>query len=115
MAQPDRPALNSLTRYRLMSWVVGSALVLLVLVAMPLKYLADEPLGVEILAPVHGFLYLGYLITVIDLTRHVVVRPLQILAMVAAGLVPFLTFVVERRMVRKLGAAKVSPDRGGAV
>lgn len=87
-----------------MSWVVGTALVLLVLVAMPLKYLADEPVGVEVLGPIHGFLYLGYLLTIIDLARHVRVRALQVVAMVAAGLIPFMTFVVERRMVRSLAA-----------
>ncbi|MDQ4132935.1 MAG: DUF3817 domain-containing protein [Actinomycetota bacterium] len=85
-----------------MARVVGTALVVLVLVAMPLKYFADQPLGVEILGPLHGFLFMGYLLTVIDLIRHAGVRPGPVVAMVAAGLVPFLTFVVERRMVHKL-------------
>ncbi len=103
MAQPDRATLTSaITRYRVMARVVGTALVLLVLVAMPLKYAAGQPLGVEVLGPLHGFLYLAYLVTVLELAGKADFRPLQIVAMVAAGLVPFLTFVVERRMERTL-------------
>lgn len=91
-----------------MSGIVGSALVLLVLVAMPLKYVAGQPLLVEVLAPLHGLLYLVYLATVLDLTRHVHLTLLQLAAMVAAGLIPFLTFVVERRMADRIAALPVT-------
>ena len=85
-----------------MARIVGSALVLLVLVAMPLKYLADQPLLVEAIGPFHGLLYIVYLATVIDLARHVHLTLLQLAAMVTAGLIPFLTFVVERRIADRI-------------
>ena len=58
---------RALTRYRVMAYVVGVWLIVLVLVAMPLKYLADSPTMVEIVGPVHGFLYMAYLVTALDL------------------------------------------------
>ena len=89
-----------------MARIVGAVLVLLVLVAMPLKYLADQPVLVEVIGPPHGLLYLLYLATVIDLARHVRLTVGQLAAMVTAGLIPFLTFVVERQIVDRITAAE---------
>lgn len=38
----------------------GISFLLLLLLAMPLKYYAEWPLGVKVMGPVHGFLFLGY-------------------------------------------------------
>lgn len=38
----------------------GTSFLLLLLLAMPLKYYAGLPIGVKILGPLHGFLFLGY-------------------------------------------------------
>ena len=41
---------GALTRFRIMAWVVGVMLLLLTLVAMPMKYFAHNDLGVARLA-----------------------------------------------------------------
>ena len=38
---------GALTRYRIIAWIVGVVLILLVVVGMPLKYLADNASVVE--------------------------------------------------------------------
>jgi integral membrane protein len=90
----------ALTRYRAMAYVVGVVLVVLVLVAVPLKYLADQPVAVRVIGPVHGFLYLGYLLTVFDLGRRYHWPLPRTVAVMLAGTVPFLSFVAERRTTR---------------
>ena len=65
----ERTLTGALTRYRVMAYVVGVWLIVLVLVAMPLKYLDDSPTMVEVVGPVHGFLYMAYLVTAVDLAR----------------------------------------------
>ncbi len=103
MAQSEGSALRgALLRYRVMADIVGVALVVLVLVGMPLKYLADQPTVVGVLGPIHGFLYIVYLLTAIDLSRRVQLRLLEMVAIAAAGLLPFLAFIVERRMTRRV-------------
>ena len=96
---------GALTRYRVMAYVVGVWLIVLVFVGMPLKYLADQPLVVRIVGPVHGFLYIVYLVFALDLAikrRY----PLQRTAlMLLAGALPFLAFWVERRVTRDVRAA----------
>ena len=91
---------GALLRYRVIAYVVGVVLLVLVLVAMPLKYLADEPRLVEIIGPIHGFLYMGYL-ALAALLCFKMRWPLGRTALVLlAGTVPFLSFVVERRVTR---------------
>ena len=90
--------MRALSRYRLAARVVGVALVLLVTVAMPLQFGAGDDRMVKVLGPIHGLLYLVYLATILDLARRVRLSGWQLAAMVGAGLVPFLTFVVERRI-----------------
>jgi integral membrane protein len=93
---------GALIRYRTMAYVVGVWLILLVLVAVPLKYLADAPALVRIVGPIHGFLYIVYLVTVVDLAFRTRWSPVRTVLVMLAGTVPFLSFVAERRVSRDL-------------
>jgi len=97
----------ALTRYRVMAYVTGTALLVLVLVAMPLKYLAHDEQLVSIVGPLHGFLYMVYLVVSFDLARRHRWQLGQTAVLLLAGTVPFLTFVVERQVVQRVrqGAA----------
>jgi integral membrane protein len=89
---------GALTRYRTVAWVVGVLLLGLTLVAMPMKYFADNSLGVAIIAPVHGWCYVLYLVTVGDLARRVQWTVSRILLVAISGTVPFLSFFMERQV-----------------
>lgn len=91
-----------LVRYRAMAYVVGLGLLVLVLVGVPLQYAADSPGVVSVVGPVHGLLYVVYLLTAADLARRFRLGLWQIVALVAAGFVPFLAFVVERLTTRRI-------------
>ncbi|WP_242906764.1 DUF3817 domain-containing protein [Actinomadura terrae] len=91
---------GAVTRYRILALVVGTLLVLLV-VGMVLKYgPTDEPAMAGIVAPVHGALYVVYLLAAYDLWRRTG-WPLGRMGMIVlGGIVPLMTFFVERRIVR---------------
>jgi integral membrane protein len=92
----------ALTRYRILAWTVGVGLLVLVLVAMPLKYGFDRPGLVKVVGPLHGFLYMVYVVVAGDLafrSRWPLPRTLLVLL---AGTVPFLSFVVERRVTAEV-------------
>ncbi len=102
----------ALTRFRVMAWVVGVLLLVLVFVAMPLKYFADQPSLVAIVGPMHGFLYMVYLVTAFDLAvraRWPFVRTLLVLL---AGTIPAMSFVAERKVTGwvRHRTAEVSPS-----
>jgi integral membrane protein len=93
---------GALVRYRVMAFVVGIGLVLLVFVGMPLQFAAHQKIVVEVVGTLHGYLYLLYLLVAADLARRAHWRFGRIVAVVAAGFVPFLAFVVEHRVYRQM-------------
>lgn len=92
----------ALTRYRVMAYVVGVMLLILVCVAMPLHYFGDSPQMSEIVSPIHGFLYIVYLIAALDLAVKARWRAGTTILLMLAGAVPFLSFVMERRVTRQV-------------
>ena len=105
---------GALVRYRVMAFVVGIGLVLLVFVGMPLQFAAHQKVVVEVVGTLHGYLYLLYLVTAADLARRARWRIGRILAVVAAGFVPFLAFVVEHRVYRQMREEYAAEPATGA-
>ena len=89
----------ALLRYRVMAYVTGTVLMVNCLVSVPLQ-IAGHPQTVQIVGPIHGFLYLVYLFVAADLTRRMRWPVGPLLWVILAGLVPFAAFVVERRVTR---------------
>jgi len=102
---------GALRRYRFMAYTVGVGLIILVFVGIPLQYAAHSPGVVKVVGPIHGALYIVYLLAALDLARRARFGLLQMAAMVAAGFVPFVAFIVERQVVRRLSAESAAqPD-----
>ena len=76
----------------------GFSYLLLLFVAMPLKYLGDMPLAVSVVGSIHGalFVWLGMLVGG-GLTRRGRPMSWSVRIMVAA-LLPFGMFVIDRRL-----------------
>ncbi|MFC0108649.1 DUF3817 domain-containing protein [Kibdelosporangium aridum] len=92
---------GALARYRVLAYVVGVGLLALV-GAMIMNYGFDQPQYSRIVGPVHGFLYVIYLVLTVDLglkARWPIVKTGLILL---AGMIPFVSFVAERRVTREL-------------
>jgi integral membrane protein len=102
-SQPLTPAVRgALTRYRVIAYIVGVMLLLLLFVAMPLKYLGDNPGAMNVIGPLHGFLFVVYLLGTFDLFRRVRWSLPRLLLMAVAGTIPFLSFYAERKTTHEL-------------
>lgn len=108
--QPPHPALDvpkaraAFGRYRIMAFVTGGFLLLLC-VEMFLKYVLqvngpDQPVLGNWIAIVHGWIYVIYAVTVFDLWSRMRWSFGRILALIAGGVVPVLSFVMEVRARR---------------
>jgi integral membrane protein len=96
---------SALRRYRVIAYLVGVLLLVLMFVAMPLKYLADRPLLVETIGPVHGFMYMVYLVLAFDLARRAGWSLKRTVLLLVAGTIPVMSFVAERWATRQVRAA----------
>ena len=101
--QPLTPAVRgALIRYRVIAYVVGVMLLLLVFVAMPLKYFADDTSAMDVIGPLHGFLLMVYLVGTFDLYRRVRWSFPRLVMTALAGTIPFLSFYAERKTTHEL-------------
>jgi integral membrane protein len=111
VAEPSTAALprrvaGTLTRYRVMAYLVGVMLLVLVLVAMPLRYAAGIPEVSKVVSPIHGFLYIVYLVAAFDLALKARWTAKGTVLVLLAGVVPFLSFWAERRVTSRVRAGQ---------
>jgi integral membrane protein len=95
---------GALVRYRILAWMIGVGLFTLVFIGIPLQYGAGHPGVDKYVGAVHGVLYIVYLVAALDLARRARFSVLDMLMMVAAGLLPILAFVIERRITASVRA-----------
>ena len=96
----------ALQRYRVMATVVGVLLVLLFVVAVPLKYWAEMPTPVTILGTAHGWLYALFFLSAVDLALRAKWTLTGTILTVVAGTVPFLSFLAEHSVTSKMRAGE---------
>lgn len=112
-AQPSRASAvtpGALLRYRVMAFVTG-ALLLVVFFGL-LRYVGvferteavEEGFG--ILAQVHGFVYIVYLVTVLQLWLQARWGYGRLATLFLGGIVPLLSFFVEHRVTREVRSAQ---------
>jgi integral membrane protein len=101
-----------LLRYRVMAYVVGSLLIVLALVGVPLKYLAADGSTAQqtgnwitmYLGILHGWLYMVFLVTAAMLARKARFPVGFAVLVLFLGTVPILSFVAERLATRRTRA-----------
>ena len=87
-------------RYRVMAYVTGVVLVVLVFVGIPLQ-VAGHPAVANIVGVVHGILYIIYLVVAWILSRKLGLATKPTVIMLLAGTIPIMTFIVERWVTRR--------------
>lgn len=89
-------------RLRVIAFIEGVSFLLLLGVAMPLKYFAGLPAAVQIVGWIHGVLFVLYLLAVAEVTvRHRWSLTRVAIALIAS-LIPFGTFLLDVRLRREV-------------
>lgn len=101
----------ALQRYRVMANVVGVVLVVFMMIIVYVRGFGGERRLLETVSQVHGVAYIVYLGITLDLARRVGWSLRRTVLVMLAGTVPFLSFVVERRMTRDVVAHAAAVTR----
>ncbi len=103
------PELQQLRRLRFVALLEGGSLLLLLLIAVPLKHLAGLPGVVSWVGPLHGLLFLTYLWFVFNTASSRAWPPADVGRLLLAALLPFGALwsaaVLQRRQAELEGDA----------
>ncbi len=85
-------------RVRLSGIIEGTSFLILLGIAMPLKYAADLPEAVSVVGMLHGILFILYLIAIAHafLIRHL--SFMKSLLAVGAAFIPFGPFLLDKKL-----------------
>lgn len=89
---------TSIGRFRLIGLTEGASFLLLLLVAMPLKYMAGFPQPVKIMGWIHGLLFILYIISLINVKFSLRWSLIRVFVAFLASLIPFGTFVLDAQL-----------------
>jgi integral membrane protein len=105
-AAPSSPsASTAVSRLRAVGIAEGISFLILLGVAMPLKYWAGLPLAVKVVGWVHGVLFIAYCVCLIQAARKMRWDVERCFALLIAALLPFGPFVMARGLEREAGKA----------
>ena len=87
--------------FRLTALLEGISYILLLFIAVPIKYLWDDPTYVKLLGMPHGILFLGYiLLSILGWNRYKWAN-IDFFVISIASLIPFGTFYVDKKYLKK--------------
>jgi integral membrane protein len=87
-------------RFRTVAIAEGVSFLILLFVAMPLKYMAGWPWAVKVVGWAHGVLFVWYWIAAVPLFTRLHWDVERIVGLGAASVLPFGTFVMERKWLQ---------------
>lgn len=88
------------TFFRIVSFLEGTSYLLLLFVAVPIKYLMEDPQYVKMLGMPHGLLFVGYLVLAFLLKDQMKWNTKTFFSVLAASVIPFGTFYIDKKYLR---------------
>ncbi len=92
---------SSLGRFRIIALLEGLSFLLLLFVAMPLKYMMGMPLYVKYVGWAHGGLFILFILLLVQVSIEHTWSFKKIAWSFLASLLPFGTFVLDAKLLRK--------------
>lgn len=103
---------NPIGRLRLIGLLEGSSFLILLLIAMPLKYAADLPVAVKYVGGAHGALFLLYLLALAQVAAATDWGFKKIAGAFIASVIPLGTFVMDKYWKADEQALLAAPHPG---
>lgn len=97
---------NPLDRLRLVGMLEGASFLLLLGVAMPLKYLAGQPEMVRVVGSAHGLLFVLFVAAVLEVSVRMRWPVGRIALALASAVLPFGPFVFDAHLRRTSAAVQ---------
>ncbi len=87
--------------FKIIALLEGISYILLLFVAVPIKYLADDPQYVKLLGMPHGILFVAYVVLAVLLSAQLKWNGKTLFIVLVASIIPFGTFYVDRTYLKQ--------------
>tara|TARA_Y100000746_G_C15155109_1_gene306652 strand:- start:133 stop:408 length:276 start_codon:yes stop_codon:yes gene_type:complete len=87
--------------FKIVSFLEGASYILLLLIAVPVKYIGENEFWVKILGMPHGILFILYIIIACIIKKDQQWPNKEFLIILIASLIPFGTFYVNTKYLKK--------------
>ncbi len=86
--------------FRIVALLEGISYILLLFVAVPIKYFGNDPQYVKLLGMPHGLLFIAYIILAIMVNSELNWKGATLRNVLLASIIPFGTFVVDKKYLK---------------
>ncbi|PIA77602.1 hypothetical protein BFR04_09180 [Gaetbulibacter sp. 4G1] len=86
--------------FRLVALLEGVSYILLLFIATPIKYLAEDPQYVKLLGMPHGILFIAYIAFAFVSKKDFSWNNKQFIIVLLASIIPFGTFYIDRNYLK---------------
>nr|WP_321270471.1 DUF3817 domain-containing protein [Alcaligenes faecalis] len=96
---------------KIASGIEATTLLLLLCIAVPLKHLANWPLGVRVMGPVHGLAFITYIWMAVQVVTYAHWRRFDLARLVFLALIPFGGYLNAVLLSRILRSGSIGSDQ----
>ena len=89
-----------LPAFRIVALLEGISYVLLLFIATPIKYMADDPQYVKMLGMPHGLLFIAYVVIAVLISKDLKWSSKTLWIVLVAAIIPFGTFYIDKKYLR---------------
>lgn len=91
---------SAIGRFRIIAFMEGISFLIILFVTMPLKYIFNMPEPNKVIGMAHGVLFIAYIAVALLLHFRFKWKISFTLKVLAASIIPFGTFYIERKLFR---------------
>ena len=100
--------MSELQKFRLINKIEGISFIILLFVAMPLKYSFGYPMATKIVGMLHGLLVFAFIYQIIEAKKEAGFTAKETALYSIFSLIPFGSFYTDKLLAKKIKAAKVT-------
>ena len=87
--------MSELAKFRFINKIEGYSFLILLFIAMPLKYMMGYPLATKIFGMIHGVLFMLFIYQLIEASKEAPFSIKEVFIFFVASLIPFGSFYTE--------------------
>lgn len=98
---------TNIGRLRIIAFLEGVSFILLLFIATPMKYYMDSPAGTKILGPIHGALFIIFILNALSVSVEENWKFTNTTwKVLLASILPFGTFYIDHTILKKIQKSK---------